>query len=75
MKRFICWYSYQGMETEGNLCLEDPWITKAEDKAEAMWKWHNHRGVDMKDAHGTLEEFRKIDFLGWGMWCEELADE
>jgi len=76
MKRFICWYAYQGMETEGQLRLEEPVIIKAVDIAEAMWKFHHMKTPDWgKLFHNDdIEAYRKKDdFTGWGWWCEELA--
>lgn len=75
MKRFICWYAYSGMETEGRLDLEEPKIIEADDKANAMWKWHSeHRGINMIGIHGSYEKFiEKGEFTGWGFWCEELV--
>lgn len=76
MKRFICWYAYKGMETEGRLDLEEPQIIEGIDMAEAMWKWnHRHdREWGNKFYNGNLEEFRrKGEFTGWGSCCEELA--
>jgi len=76
MKRFICWYAYQGMETEGRLVLEEPKIIDANSVGEATWIWHTkHRNVDMKDIYGSYEAYiEKGDFTGWGGWCEELAN-
>lgn len=76
MKRFICWYAYQGMETEGRLQLEEPKIIKAVDKAEAMWKWHHMSNPEWgKEFYNDdIEAYRKEGvFTGWGCWCEELA--
>ena len=75
MKRFICWYAYQGMETEGRLDLEEPKIIEAESVGKAMWIWNTkHRNVDMKDIYGSYEAYlNKGEFTGWGQWCEELA--
>lgn len=77
MKRFICWYAYQGQETEGNTFLEKPEIFTAIDKAEAMWKYRNLLDPEFGDRfyNGNLDEFRKKNnFIGWGFWCEELAN-
>ena len=76
MKRFICWYAYQGMETEGNLSLKEPVIIKAVDMAEAMWKWHHMDCPDWgkRFYNDDIEAYRKKgEFTGWGCWCEELA--
>lgn len=77
MKRFICWYAYKGMETEGQLVLQEPVIVKAEDIAEAMWKWHHLSDPNWgnKFYNGSLDAYRaKGEFTGWGCWCEELAN-
>jgi hypothetical protein len=77
MKRFICWYAYQGMETEGDLVLMEPAIIKAVDIAEAMWKYHHKFTPDWGKMfyNDDLEEYRKKgEFTGWGFWCEELAN-
>lgn len=75
MKRFICWYAYKGMETEGRLDLEEPRIIEAESIAKAMWIWHTkYRNVDMQEIYGSYEAYlTKGEFTGWGAWCEELA--
>lgn len=76
MKRFICWYAYRGMETEGKLSLTEPVIIKAVDMAEAMWKWHHMDCPDWgkRFYNDDLEAYRKKgEFTGWGCWCEELA--
>lgn len=74
MKRFICWYAYKGMETEGRLDLEEPKIIEANSIGEATWKWHTeHRNVNMIDIYGSYEAYiAKGEFTGWGCWCEEL---
>ena len=77
MKTFICWYAYQGMETEGKLALEKPEIINAVDMAEAMWNYHNiltpYWGKTFYD--NDLEKYRsKGEFTGWGFWCKELAN-
>ncbi len=77
MKRFICWYAYQGMETEGQLRLEEPKIIEATDIAEAMWKWHHMSDPEWGNEfyNNDLEAYRKKgEFTGWGCWCEELAN-
>ncbi len=75
MKRFICWYAYKGMETEGGLALEEPKIVKANSIGEAMWIWNTkYRDIDMKGIYGSYEAYlKKGEFTGWGHWCEELA--
>jgi hypothetical protein len=77
MKRFICWYAYRGMETEGHVSLQEPVIIEAVDMAEAMWKWHHMADPNWgaKFHNGSLDEYRsKGQFTGWGCWCEELAN-
>jgi len=76
MKRFICWYAYKGMETEGRLELEEPEIIEGIDMAEAMWKWHHKSDPKwgVKFYNNDLEAYRKEgSFTGLGHWCEELA--
>ena len=75
-KRFICWYAYSGMETEGRVELLEPKIIEAEDKAEAMWIWNiTYRKIDMGDIYESLSKFRNSgEVTGWGFWCEELAN-
>jgi hypothetical protein len=78
MKKFICWYAYKGMETEGRLDLEEPVIIDAVDMAEAMWKWHHRKTPDWgeKFYDGDIEKYRKKgEFTGWGCWCKELATD
>lgn len=75
MRRFICWYSYKGMETEGLLSLTEPVIIEAFDIAEAMWKWHHMSDPNWgnKFYDNDIEKYRKAgEFTGWGCWCEEL---
>jgi hypothetical protein len=67
------------METEGRLDLNEPQIYDAEDKAEAMWKYHaflfsRNKGNDMREYHKNLEEYRKSEYAtgGWGYHCREL---
>ena len=76
MKRFICWYAYQGMETEGAIVIKEPVIIEAKDVAEAMWLWHHRDTPDWgkRFYNDDIEEYRKKgQFTGWGCWCEELA--
>lgn len=76
-KKFICWYAYKGMETEGNLRLEEPVIIEAADKAEAMWKWHHKNDSEWgrKFFNNSLDKFRKEgQITGWRHWCKELAE-
>lgn len=78
MKRFICWYAYQGMETEGRLEVEEPVIIEAVDMAEAMWKWHHRIFPDWGEMFydGDFEAYRKEgNFTGWGHCCEELVSK
>lgn len=75
-RRFICWYEYSGMETEGRTELDAPRIYEAEDEYEAMWKYHNYLspGWGERFYEGSLEKYREggdtVD--GWGWRCEEL---
>jgi len=76
-KRFICWYAYKGMETEGNTVLQEPKIIKAIDKAEAMWEYHHIETLDWgkRFYDDDIEKYRKeAEITGWGFWCEELAN-
>lgn len=76
-KRFICWYAFQGMETEGRLELIEPKIFEAEDIAEAMWKYHHSINDKWGEMfyNNDLESYRnKGEFTVWGFNCEELAN-
>jgi hypothetical protein len=79
MRRFVCWYAYQGHETEGSLNLLEPQRIQAEDIHDAVWKYfeiQNKRGYlgNLKEIYGSLDEYRKKceEPLGWGLNCEEL---
>jgi len=78
-RKFICWYAYSGMETEGNLYLNEPQAYDALDVAEAMWKYHNYlysrgEGNNMREYYKDVDDFRKrAEYItGWGFRCEEL---
>lgn len=77
MRTFICWYAYQGMETEGNVQLQEPAIFDAKDEIEAMWKYHQKLGTNevFDKRFPTLEDFReKCEFItGWGFNCREIV--
>ncbi len=79
---WICWYSYQGMETEGRLDLEEPYIVRAQDAHEALWKWSFYRKsrgertlIGWDSIYGSLEEYRlrEPEPCGWGVWARKLA--
>lgn len=74
MKRFVCWYAFKGMETEGHLATEPLMIFEAEGIAEAMWKYHGALDSEWQDKfyNGDLEKYKvEGTFTGWGFCCEE----
>ena len=80
-KEFICWYAYQGHETEGNVFLHEPQIYKASCVAEAMYRYliwcgeKGHTGYDPRKEYKTWKDYEKNDphITGWGWWCRELT--
>jgi hypothetical protein len=77
MREFICWYAYQGHETEGRLELREPKIFEAEDVAEAMWKYHHVGTPDWGERFydGDIEKYRaEGEFCVWGFRCRELKN-
>ena len=78
-KKFVCWYAYSAMETEGRTEFEQAVVLEGEDKAEAMWKYHRFlfkhgRMGDIRERYKDLNAFRKKcdRITGWGYHCEQI---
>lgn len=69
MNKYLCWYSYSGMETEGRVDTEPHEKLTANSKAEAIYKYiclinfRRHR-----DVSGSLKEWLTKTYCegGWG---------
>lgn len=78
MNKYICWYAYQGMETEGRLDLEEPKLFETRTKAEAFHKYLCYLAVrrGAEPYHKTLTDHLKSEFNegGWGYCVRQLHD-
>ncbi len=78
MGKYICWYAYQGHETEGHLQLEEPQSFEAESKSEAMYKYLCFRAWRERSEpyHKSLTEHNKSEYNegGWGFCVRELSE-
>lgn len=76
MKKYICWYAYRGMETEGHTRLEEPFLTTAKNKAEALYKYNCYQAwiKNSEPYLKSLTEHMKSDFNdgGWGNFVMEI---
>lgn len=76
MKKYICWYAYKGMETEGRTNLQEPQTFEADSPAEALHKYHCYNAFarNQEPYHKTLTEHLKSEFNsgGWGFFVLEL---
>ncbi len=78
MKKYICWYAYQGHETEGRLVLDEPECFEANSEAEAIFKylclraWREKREPYYKSLSEHLESDNNAG--GWGFNVKELAE-
>lgn len=78
---FICTYEFQGQETEGNLQQEESFVCSAEDKVEAIYKYHVYlwyrKGKVRPFELPSLEEYRKMPYAdgGWGYRAMKLDPE
>lgn len=83
---YLCWYAYSGQETEGRLELCEPLRFEANDKAEALWKYHCYLAMQRneKPFFKNLSEYKISDYAdgGWGFFvikideseCRETAE-
>lgn len=77
---WICIYQYKGMETEGHLQSNELMVVRADDKIEALYKYHVWlcwREGRLKDIYyKSLSEYRKSEYAsgGWG-FCAYKVDK
>lgn len=77
---WLCLYQYKGMETEGSLNSNELMIVRADDKVEALYKYHVWicwREGRIKDVYyKSLSDYRKSEYAdgGWGFVAYELKD-
>ena len=75
---WLCLYQYKGHETEGHLNSEEKFICEANDKVEALYKYHlwlTFRDKSRKILWSSLTEYRKSEYAsgGWGFFAYKLA--
>lgn len=79
MNKYICWYAYQGHETEGHLSLNEPQKFEANNEAEAVYKYLCITAMKEKREpyHKTLTEHMRSQSPagGWGYHVMRLHDD
>lgn len=79
IKKYIVWYAYSGMETEGQLRLEEPKRILAKSKEEALYKYNCYDAFDKKTEPYwmNLTAHKASDFPsgGWGNNVVELSKD
>jgi hypothetical protein len=77
VRLYLCVYQYAGQETEGQTTWKPPFICKAENETEALWKYHVW--ITWKDKSKlywkSFQEYRQCDYAagGWGFMAYKLG--
>lgn len=76
INKYIVWYAYKAMETEGNVHLQEPKRILARSKSEALHKYNCFNAFENKKEpyFKTLSEHISSDFPdgGWGNFVAKL---
>lgn len=79
MNKYICYYAYVGQETEGEVRLLEPQVFLANNKPEALYKYHclNAFYDEKEPFHKNLSEHMKSEYKqgGWGYFVLQLHDD
>ena len=77
--KYIVWYAYSGMETEGNLHLEEPIVLLARNKSEAIYKYLCYGAIRERREpyYKSFSEYDKSKYRegGWGFNVIRIHDD